>query len=886
MDEGEKPTKYFFNLEARHFLNKAIMEIENNYGTVINDIADIIDETKSFYKNLYSKRDVTPINLQEYFSDIDVPKLDDSLALEGELTLDELTQALKQMKNDKSPGPDGFTAEFLKFFWKDLGNFLCNSLNSGYRNSKLSSSLKQGVITCIPKGNKPKKYLKNWRPISLLYASYKLGSSAVANRIKRVLPTIINEDQKGFITGRYIGEVTRIIYDIMEYTETFQIPGLLVLIDFEKAFYSKDRNYLLNVLDFFGFGPNICSWISTFYNEIETRVLVNGHISSPFNVERGCRQGDPVAPYIFLLSVEILSLMLRNDKKIKGVSIRSIEYLISQFADDTTLTLDGSEKCLYAVLGKLSFFARFSGLKINAEKTRLIWIGSKKRCRYKLCKDWNLDWSQGDFTLLGIKFDIDLDNMVEKNYEEKFKSIVTQMNIWSTRILTPYGRNTLIKSLFISQLNHLFSSLPDPPKDCIDKFQKKCFQFIWQNKPDKVKRDILILNPEHGGIKAPHITEIIASQKLKWINRLHGNNNKWGNILYKQISNTELLLLSDSSYIREQIIPTLSNVFWKDVFKSWSDYLLKMKRHIKTEEELRAQSVWNNDDIKVANKSVYYRSWYKKGVTFINDFIGEDGHILSFVDFNKKYSLTTNFLSYEGMKRAIMAHAKNQNLQISNVSVRPIYPLHIRYIKNTLGSKTLYSTLLNSSFVYLPCYTKWERILNCQYNETDWKIFNTISNKCTPCTHLKWFQYKVIHNILPTKQFLHKIGYLDSPMCSLCKKDVETLDHLFLTCEHASRIWTDLETWMHSVQIPINFSIEKVILGIKGKNNNPVNAMILLTKHIIYRSSRNGFIPSTDLVKKEIIKYYNITKCIHLSNRNEETFIRFWSTLHLLFRIS
>ena len=91
--------------------------------------------------------------------------------------------------------------KFLKFFWKDLGNFLLRSLNNGYNLGKLSVTQTQGLITCIPKGNKPKKFLKNWRPIFLLNTSYKVAASAIANRIKKVLPSIINEDQKGFVKG-------------------------------------------------------------------------------------------------------------------------------------------------------------------------------------------------------------------------------------------------------------------------------------------------------------------------------------------------------------------------------------------------------------------------------------------------------------------------------------------------------------------------------------------------------------------------------------------------------------------------------------------------------------------------------------------------------------
>ncbi len=142
-----------------------------------------------------------------------------------------------------------------------------------------------------------------------------------------------------------------------------------------------------NVLRFFNFGPSITRWIDTFHHDIESRILVNSFASQPFHIGRGCRQGDPISPYICLLCVEILGIMIRNNKKIKGIKLGEIEYLLSQFADDTSLTLDGTEQCLYAVLTTLQFFARFSGLKVNVDKTKLIWIGSKKRSRYKLCKD-------------------------------------------------------------------------------------------------------------------------------------------------------------------------------------------------------------------------------------------------------------------------------------------------------------------------------------------------------------------------------------------------------------------------------------------------------------------------------------------------------------------
>ncbi len=84
----------------------------------------------------------------------------------------------------------------------------------------------------MPKGTKNRFKIKNYRPISLLNTVYKIASGAIANIIKGVLSTLIHSDQTGFVAGRYMGENTRLIYDIMQYTEDKDIPGLLLLIDF------------------------------------------------------------------------------------------------------------------------------------------------------------------------------------------------------------------------------------------------------------------------------------------------------------------------------------------------------------------------------------------------------------------------------------------------------------------------------------------------------------------------------------------------------------------------------------------------------------------------------------------------------------------------------
>ena len=115
---------------------------------------------------------------------------------------------------------------------------MVSSINYGFRSGEMSITQKEGIITCIPKEGKPKQFLRNWRPITLLNTSYKIASSCIAARIKTVLPKIIHNDQKGFMKGRYIGENLRLLYDVLVYTNFYKKPGLLLAADSEKAFDS------------------------------------------------------------------------------------------------------------------------------------------------------------------------------------------------------------------------------------------------------------------------------------------------------------------------------------------------------------------------------------------------------------------------------------------------------------------------------------------------------------------------------------------------------------------------------------------------------------------------------------------------------------------------
>ena len=126
-----------------------------------------------------------------------------------------------------------FEVNCSKFFFRKIVNFVMRAMNYNYKIGSLLLVQREGIISLIPKENKLRQKLTNYRPICLLNTVYKIASAAIANRFKIVLDKLMSKNQFGFISGRYIGENTRLIYDLMQLVEENNIPGLLLLIDFE-----------------------------------------------------------------------------------------------------------------------------------------------------------------------------------------------------------------------------------------------------------------------------------------------------------------------------------------------------------------------------------------------------------------------------------------------------------------------------------------------------------------------------------------------------------------------------------------------------------------------------------------------------------------------------
>ena len=775
-------------------------------------------------------------------------KLNDkeALEIEGAITEEELGQILKKTKNDSSPGASGFDYNFYKFFWIDLKSFITRSANYSYEAGKLPTSQRYGIISVIPKGDKNKELISNWRPLCLLNSIYKLISGAIAKRINSKLDKIINYDQCGFVGGRFLGDCIRTTNDILEWGLNKKKMGLLLLIDFHKAFDSINFSFISKSLSFFGFKENIQRWIWILLHNFSASTIHAGNISEKFDILVGCRQGDPVAPPLFILAIEILCIKLRNSAKIKGYKIDNIEFLLSLYADDCTIFLEYNAENLRNCIDILKEFFKVSGLKIHIQKTKCIIFGEKPETDMNLCPDLGLKW-EDKFTLLGINFDAFLEKM-EENFDLKIKEIQKTIDNWRFRLLTPLGRCVVAKTLLLSKLSHLAMVLPSLTKEKYKSIENLIYKYIWKG-TDKVCREDAKKSFRLGGLNFPDIEISWKAFRLSWLRRILNGEAKWKKILDLLLKCAGILDLESLFELGiadiAKLAKKIKSRFWSDTLSIIKPIMLELVKQYP--EEIINCTIWGSD-------------WFTRNrtLTYRKHFVGLPSQIDSPGDLMKRIDIGVDFITYEecvdrygqcdpdiflSMKYLIKTAFDKVGLDLNVCSLNyPRRPALIFLANLTIKGCSGWTKLLKGKFV-----SNNTRKLECKWNDKLGNIQGiSFWNNCYRNTEqiffnnkIKWFYYQIVRGTLKTNNIISKFKRDVVPECTFCEREEENILHLFWNCTIVSDFIRECGNLINTKiehLVPI-FSRKEFIFGLKDQNICSVgNYYALHLKYFIWIS--------------------------------------------------
>ncbi|GKC80750.1 RNA-directed DNA polymerase, eukaryota, partial [Tanacetum coccineum] len=325
--------------------------------------------------------------------------------LERVVSRDEIRLAVWNCGDNKSPGPDGYSFEFFKKYWDLIGSDLCEAVEYFFVKGSFPKGCNSSFIALIPKVLDA-KFVSDFRPISLIGCVYKVVTKVLANRLMKVISDLVSDTQSAFVAGRQILDGPFILDELLQWCKRKNKQAMFFKVDFAKAYDSIRWDYLLDVLEAFGFGPVWCSWIRGSLNSAKASILVNGSPSNEFSFHCGLKQGDPLAPYLFILIMESLHLSFRrvvDNGLFNGIQLPgsvSISHLF--YADDAMFIGEWSDENLKVILNILKCFFIASGLRINIHKSQLLGIGVSRQAIEQAASSIGCSIMQNQFRYLGV----------------------------------------------------------------------------------------------------------------------------------------------------------------------------------------------------------------------------------------------------------------------------------------------------------------------------------------------------------------------------------------------------------------------------------------------------------------------------------------------------
>ena len=506
---GDRCTKEFFEFHEGSRQPITITHLIDETNTTLTSQAELEAHILSFYQQLYTRDEQVEeaVGAREdclqYVQQLVTEEHNRELL--QPITMEEVTIAVKQLPSGKAPGVDTIPAEFYHETWGDIDRDILNFVEESVTQAYIADELNISKIALLPKSEDRSK-VKNFRPISLLNTPYKIVAKIFANRMKPLLHHWILPSQTGFVPNRCILDNIFLAFEAIEWTLENKQDLSMLLLDFEKAYDRVNWTFLRQVMGKMGFHPTWIRQVMALNENASAAVIVNGEQSQSFKLQRSVRQGCPLAPYLFLLTVDVLGQMLQHPEcKVKGLKLPDNTNITNQmFADDTLLFLDGTRDNMDRALTVINRFGAASGAKLNLHKSVGLWLSQSERT-WQWGEEAGMKWLKpGEVTrYLGYPFGL---NIPQKEKDGKMLSQIRKhIAKWSNHTLSLAGRIMIANQVVLSSIWY-FASCTDYSGKALKLAKATVRNYMWSGKQEscaraKVRWDTAVLPIVRGGIK-------------------------------------------------------------------------------------------------------------------------------------------------------------------------------------------------------------------------------------------------------------------------------------------------------------------------------------------------------------------------------------------------
>ena len=541
LKEGDANSKFFHKCLKLRKSRNSIKALKEDDGWVVSPF-----EVRSKVVNYFTN----------HFADHrwERPKLDgvnflmltggDNDLLVAPFSLFEIEAVVKESDGSKSPGLDSFNFAFVKEFWYLMKDEVIIMFDQFYANEVLPKCMLAFFVTLIPTVSSPME-LKDFRSISLLGSLYKLLAKVLARRLAGVMNSIISSSQSAFLKCRHLVDGVLVVNELVDFAKKAKKECLIFKFDFEKAYDSVDWGFLEYMMRRVGLCDKWGAWMKARVFGGSKSVLVNGSPTEEICINQGLKQGDPLAPFLFLLVAEGFSGLMRNAvdwSSFESFQVGRNGLVIShfQYGDDTLCIGKPTVENLWALKSLLRGFEMVSGLEINFYKSSLIGVNVDLEFMDMTCSFLNCSKGSVPFKYLGLPVGANSRSM--STWEPMVETLSGRLNNWGHKYISFGGRIVLINSV-LNSIPIFYLSLMKMPVQVQRRIVRIQREFLWGGvgggrKISWVRWKSVCQQKRNEGVRVKDIRVMNVSLLAKWRWRLlDGKNALWKNVLQAKYGN-------------------------------------------------------------------------------------------------------------------------------------------------------------------------------------------------------------------------------------------------------------------------------------------------------------------------------------------------------------